>query len=132
MTATLLDANVLIAAAVRTHVHHDDAATWLGRRTEPFVTCAITQGALLRYLIRTGADSIAAVRALESITASPHHQFWACADGFDASTLRGVVGHRQVTDAYLSQLARSNSGTIATFDAGLAAMHSDVAELLST
>ncbi|MGH3319762.1 MAG: hypothetical protein ACRDN9_06190 [Streptosporangiaceae bacterium] len=41
-----------------------------------------------------------------------------------------MVGHRQVTDAYLAQLARTQGRAFATFDKGLAAAHPDVAELI--
>jgi hypothetical protein len=44
--------------------------------------------------------------------------------------MQGVIGHRQVTDAYLAQLARVNAGRLATFDAGIAALHRDVADLI--
>ncbi len=44
----------------------------------------------------------------------------------------GVVGHRQVTDAYLAQLARIRNGQLATLDSGLAHLHSDVAVLIPT
>jgi uncharacterized protein len=44
----------------------------------------------------------------------------------------GVVGHRQVTDAYLAQLARSRDGQLATLDSGLAHLHNDVAVLIPT
>ena len=40
------------------------------------------------------------------------------------------MGHRQVTDAYLAELARRHRGRLVTLDAGLAAVHPDVAELL--
>lgn len=43
-----------------------------------------------------------------------------------------MIGHRQVTDAYLAQLARENSGRLATFDKALAQLHDDVTELLAT
>jgi len=43
---------------------------------------------------------------------------------------RGVLGHRQVTDAYLAGLARKQKGRLATLDEGLAALHEDVAELI--
>ena len=46
--------------------------------------------------------------------------------------LKGVVGHRQVTDAYLAQHARRRNSKIATFDEGMAALHPDVAELIPT
>jgi predicted nucleic acid-binding protein len=41
-----------------------------------------------------------------------------------------VIGHRQVTDAYLVALARHHDGRLATFDRGLAALHDDAVELL--
>jgi hypothetical protein len=46
--------------------------------------------------------------------------------------LHGVIGHRQVTDGYLAQLARTNRGRLATFDGGLVALHPDIAELVPT
>lgn len=42
----------------------------------------------------------------------------------------GVIGHRQVTDAYLAQFARHYGGRLATLDTGLAHLHDDVAELV--
>jgi uncharacterized protein len=40
----------------------------------------------------------------------------------------GIVGHRQVTDAYLAHLARSYSTRLATFDQALAKLHEDDAD----
>lgn len=59
------------------------------------------------------------------------HRFWPDDVSFEQVRLRGVVGHRQVTDAYLAGLARQRGGQLATFDRGLAAMHLDVARLLT-
>lgn len=42
--------------------------------------------------------------------------------------MAGVVGHRQVTDAYLAQLARARSARLATLDRGLCVAHPDVTE----
>jgi predicted nucleic acid-binding protein len=42
----------------------------------------------------------------------------------------GIIGHRQVTDAYLAHLARSHSARLATFDQALAKLHADVADLI--
>jgi predicted nucleic acid-binding protein len=50
----LLDANVLIALVVAEHVHHDAAAEWLSASDETFATCPITQGSLIRFLLRRG------------------------------------------------------------------------------
>lgn len=122
----LLDANVLVALAVVDHVHHNAAATWLSS-ADSFATCPITQGALVRYLLRAGSSAREAIAVLESMTIDRRHTFWADDLSFDAINLTGVVGHRQVTDAYLAALARSRRGSLVTLDAGLLAAHADVA-----
>jgi toxin-antitoxin system PIN domain toxin len=134
---TLLDGNVLVALIDRSHVHHAAAVAWFDRHVgrHPgsdeggFATCPITQGTLLRLLLRFGAvaDAAAAVAVLRGITAHPRHRFWA--DDLDYADIAwtGVLGHRQVTDAYLAALARQHGGRLATFDRGLAALHPDVA-----
>lgn len=50
----LLDGNLLVAMVVADHVHHGTANEWFGR-SRAFATCPITQGTLLRLLIREGA-----------------------------------------------------------------------------
>jgi predicted nucleic acid-binding protein len=65
------------------------------------------------------------------LTARPEHEFWPDDLPYDASILRGVLGHRQVTDAYLVALARRRRARLATFDAGLVA-GSKVAMLIAT
>jgi predicted nucleic acid-binding protein len=65
----LLDANVLIALVVAEHVHHDAAAEWLSASDAGLATCPITQGNLVRFLLRAGQSAAAArdvVRAVES------------------------------------------------------------------
>ena len=42
----------------------------------------------------------------------------------------GIIGHRQVTDAYLAQLARARGARLATFDQALAKVHGNVADLV--
>lgn len=111
---------------------HDAARRWFVTRDAPFATCTITQGALLRFLIRAGYSSDAAAESLASITAHRHHEFWSADQPFTRETLKGVVGHRQVTDAYLAQQARHRNTKVATFDEGMAALHPDVAELIPT
>jgi hypothetical protein len=46
--------------------------------------------------------------------------------------VQGVIGHRQVTDAYLAQLARVREARLATFDQALAKPHGNVANLVPT
>lgn len=129
MTA-LLDANVLIALVVTEHVHHDAAAEWLSGTGDGFATCPITQGSLVRFLLRAGQSAAAAHDVVTRIHNVAHHEFWSARVSFADVELGGVVGHRQVTDAYLAQLARSYGGQLATLDSGLAHLHSDVAVLI--
>jgi predicted nucleic acid-binding protein len=62
---------------------------------------------------------------------SERHEFWPDSVSYTAVPLGGVLGHRQVTDAYLAHLARTYDGRLATFDRGLAKLHTDVADLLA-
>ena len=127
--AVLLDGNVLVALTDQAHIHHEAASAWFAAEPAPFATCPITQGTLLRMQLRLGAapDVCAAMALLAALTAHPRHRFWADTLGYDAIRLRGLVGHRQITDAYLAALARHHQGRLATFDQGLAALHPDVA-----
>lgn len=128
----LLDANVLVALAVDDHVHHEAAMAWFLDETSAFATTPITQGTLLRLLLRSGIAADTASEVLTGFTHHPRHRFWPDDRPYDASMLRGVIGHRQVTDAYLASLSRANEGRLATFDQGLAVLHADVAELVAT
>ena len=97
----------------------------------PVATCPITQGALIRMLVRRGVRPDQALSQLAIIAAQPRHEFWPDQVPFTDVALTGVIGHRQVTDSYLAQLARSRAGWLATLDQGLAQLHSDVAHLVS-
>jgi toxin-antitoxin system PIN domain toxin len=126
----LLDANVLIALLVDDHVHHDAAEAWFASSSEAIATCPITQGSLVRLLLREGQSTQTAKALISALMGSPRHEFWTDDVAFDAVSLDGVIGHRQVTDAYLAHLARVRQGRIATFDQGLAKQHPDVADLV--
>ena len=124
----LLDGNVLVALVSTSHVHHEAAQRWFAAQRGDFATCPITQGALIRLLMRLGnLAREAAVSVLDAVTKHPRHRFWADSIGYQEIDWRGVLGHRQVTDAYLAALARQQGGRLATFDRGLAALHADVA-----
>jgi hypothetical protein len=128
--SVLLDANVLIALLVDDHVHHGAAEGWFAGLAGKFATCPITQGALIRLLIREGQSAAAAAAILSGTSADPRHEFWADEVPYTEVPTRGIVGHRQVTDAYLAQLARARGSRLATLDRAMAALHSDVAELV--
>jgi uncharacterized protein len=127
----LLDANVLIALGDRDHVHHGAAGNWFRQSAGAgFATCPITQGALMRLLLQRGFQAHAALDILRAFVSHPAHHFWPDELGYQDVRWEGVLGHRQVTDAYLAELARRRQGRLATLDKGLAALHDDVAELL--
>ena len=127
MTA-LLDGNVLVALVVEDHVHHARARTWFDRG-DAFATCPITQGTLVRILVRGGVNGGEAAAVLRDLIGHTRHEFWPDNLGYDDVDLAGVIGHRQVTDAYLASLARSRSARVVTFDRALSECYPDVAEL---
>lgn len=130
MTTVLADGNLLVAMVVQDHVHHAAAMSWFEQTSPDLATCPITEGTLLRFLVRSGLTAADAADVLDALRAQPWHRFWPDAIPYNANTLAGVIGHRQITDAYLAELARYHRGKLATLDRGLAALHRDVVELL--
>lgn len=128
----LLDANVLIALLVSDHVYHSSAETWFLGVTGGFATCPITQGSLIRLLVREGQTAEAARSLLRGLAADERHEFWPDDITYADVPTAGIIGHRQVTDAYLAQLARSRASRLATFDQALAKIHADVTDLVPT
>lgn len=126
----LLDSNVLVALTVGDHVHHQASTTWFAGFTGTWATCPITQGALLRLLLQEGQPPAVARGVLDRLTSQDRHRFWPDDPGYAEIDLGHVVGHRQVTDAYLAGLARHHGGRLATFDQGLAQQAADVATLI--
>lgn len=132
MTTYLADGNVLIALTVLDHVHHRTAVEWFERAEPPLATCPITQGTLLRFLLREGKSAAEAMMVLDAIAEQPWHTFWPDALPYEAAHLVGVIGHRQVTDAYLVALARHQGARVATLDRGLQALYGEDVQLLET
>lgn len=130
----LLDGNLLVALAIDTHEFHDRARRWFDSQTEPFATCAITEGTLLRVHMKVGQDSSAAAAwsILDAIHHMPDHIFWNDGFSYREVTFGDVVGPKQITDAWLAELARRHSAQLATLDVPLATLHSDVAFLVPT
>jgi toxin-antitoxin system PIN domain toxin len=127
----LLDANILIALSDDGHANHMRSRQWFSR-TEQFATCPITQGALVRYLIRNGTSPQSVVESLALLKKHPGHQFWPDDLDYENLDLSGIYGYRQVTDTYLAGLAASHSGLLATLDIGLAHSHPHVTTLIPT
>lgn len=129
MTAVLLDASVLIALVVAEHEHHDAATAWVERHRDVAV-CPITQGALVRFLVRMGVAGADARYVIEQVATRPGTEFWPDVVSYADVSLDHVLGHAQVTDAYLAGLARARGARVATFDGGLASAAPDVAVLV--
>lgn len=126
----LFDANVLIALLVADHVHHRAAEDWFVASSDMFATCPVTEGGLVRVLVRGGQSADAARQVLDRVSADERHEFWPDDLSYRQVRMQGVIGHRQVTDAYLAQLARAHDARLATFDQGLAKLHDDVCDLV--
>lgn len=129
MTTYLLDANVLIALTIAEHEHHERASSWLAT-VDSVAVCPVTEGALIRFMIRIGESTSAAAAMLRAVRAQPRCAFWPDAPSYIDVSLAHVRGHRQVTDAYLTHLARSHGGLLATLDQALAADIADAVTLL--
>lgn len=130
MTTFLLDANVLIALTVEEHEHHRRAAAWLAG-VESVAVCPIAEGALVRFLVRIGESVSAAAEVLRLVHASPRCDFWPDSVSYADADIRGVRGHRQVTDAYLVALVASRrDARLATLDEALAQVSPDLTTLI--
>lgn len=127
-TSVLLDANVLIALSFFDHEHHERAVNWLGSR-RAFASTPSTQGSLVRFALRIATPAHAG-DLIEHLSANPRHEMWPDDLAYSRRLLRGVIGHRQATDAYLAEIARARKATLATFDSGLKLLRPTSVELI--
>ena len=130
MTEYLADGNVLVALTLGDHVHHERVIDWFVRNEPVLATCPITEGTLIRFLVREGRTVAEAIGVLDAMRARDWHRFWPADLAVSSDDLAGVVGHRQVTDAYLAALARRHGGRVVTLDVAMATAHSDVVDLV--
>ena len=130
MSIGLLDVNMLIALSWPSHLHHGAAHAWFSRNARNgWATCPLTQSAFVRIssnpkIIPEAVTSNEALDMLRQIVSQKHHTFWP-----DDVTLldecvptRLLIGHRQVTDAYLLGLAMRHGGRLVTLDKGVSAL----------
>lgn len=124
----LLDANLLIALTHASHVHHSEAHQWFAQGpSRRWATCALTQLAFVRLtsnprVVGAAFSPSQAMQALADMVAQPDHEYWDDApEPLRLATLNSpaLVGHRQVTDAYLLGLAAEHEQRLATLDRGL-------------
>ena len=121
----LFDVNVLIALLDADHLHHARAMQWLAAHIKAgWASCAITQNGCVRIMSQPGypnpLPTARVAERLRAATATPHHLYIGDAPSllddkaFDSEQL---LGHRQVTDAWLLGLAVRHRLRLVTFDA---------------
>lgn len=131
MSGYLLDINLLIALLWTSHEKHDLALRWFTRRrAKGWATCPMTQAGFVRIVSnpafsRDAVQPRDAVHVLAANTAARDHTFWP--DGLsvaEAVAFAGtrLMGHQQVTDAYLLGLVMRRGGVLATLDQRIAAL----------
>lgn len=129
--AWLLDANALIALGWPTHEHHVPARRWFAAHAQQgWATTAFTQSAFMRVVSQPAfAGRVIAMDQVAELllrnTAHPSHRQLPLDFGIEAvlgCCTGGLVGHRQVTDAYLLTAAARHNARLVTFDQGIGAL----------
>lgn len=133
----LLDVNALIALAWPTHEHHDSMIGWFRQHARKgWATDALTQAAFVRIVSQQAFSgrSIAIADVSELLlrnTTHPKHRFAALDFDFAAvlgTCTGGILGHRQITDAWLLTTAIRNRMKLVTFDTGIGQLLRSAAE----
>jgi hypothetical protein len=131
MTAFLLDVNVLIALMWPAHGSHLQVEKWFADHArQGWATCPFTQAAFVRLVSNPtfSRDAVKPHEAIALLSANlkhRYHRFWSdeislaeAVEGFQGR----LVGHKQVSDAYLLGLAIYKRGKFATLDRSVAAL----------
>jgi len=130
----LLDVNVLIALLWPPHEAHARAQRWFAQNARHgWATCAMTQAGFVRIVSNPifSRRAVSPRDALEVLSGSlqhPAHHFWTEDIGVTEALAhfgRRLLGHQQVTDAYLLGLAIQKKGRLATLDTSLSSLLSD-------
>ncbi|MBI4757394.1 MAG: VapC toxin family PIN domain ribonuclease [Betaproteobacteria bacterium] len=119
----LLDVNVLIALFDTDHIHHRHASAWLHANIAAgWASCAITQNGCLRIMSQPGyPNPLPVARVAERLrqaTRTQHHRFIDQSVSLldtDRFATDPLLGHRQVTDAYLLGLAVAHDLRLVSF-----------------
>ncbi len=137
MARYLLDANTLIALCWSNHIHHTMALAWFKNHSRHgWATCALTQAAFVRVILQPAfsGESMQAHEVIELLartTSHPQHHYLPI--DFDMLQVQvactgGLLGHRQITDAWLLATAIRHKAKLVTFDAGISSLLAKSAE----
>jgi len=130
----LLDVNVLLALHRPSHEAHRKVIRWFhGDGQKAFSTCAMTQAGFIRLLMNPllserQVSQDEARHLLHELTQMKGHSYWNSGIGFLEATaplIERIMGHRQVTDAYLLGIAIHEKGVLATLDQATRHLASD-------
>jgi len=133
----LLDANVLIAMMWPAHSAHAKVQHWLSTRApQKWASCPMTQAAFVRIVSNPAFSPNAltlanAVALLRSNLEHPGHEFWRDEIQLTEAvefTQTKLVGHQQITDAYLLGLAVHKKGKLVTLDRDVPALLAQTSE----
>ena len=121
----LLDVNVLIALTNPAHAHHRLAHQWFSE-VDHWATTPVTETAFVRLMLNPAVAgrrilSAEVLSVLRQLQALPGHSFLADDSSLadPAIDLITMIGHHQVTDRHLVNLAAHHNAVLATFDASL-------------
>jgi uncharacterized protein len=117
----LLDVNVLIPILDENHVHHRTARIWFDTPNRQWALCPFTEAGYLRIMTnpRVGMSMGKAVALLANLAQEPgyHYQLvpadWCT---LTAPFAKRILGHNQVTDAWLLGMAVHEGLVLTTFD----------------
>jgi toxin-antitoxin system PIN domain toxin len=124
----LLDLNALIALADHDHEYHEAIQNWfISSGKADWGVCPLTDAGFVRVTTnpayRGPTRTIAQATAILAEFAShPGYRYWSITNTWAVLTApfsARVLGHRQVTDAYLLGLAIKEEGVLVTFDKGI-------------
>lgn len=119
----LFDVNALVALSLTAHQHHRPAHAFLGALSGEWATCPITESALFRLLMNPAVTGSArsATDVSAVLSGMRRDVRWRFVD--DSSSLAEplidmsvLMGHQQVTDFHLVNLAAERGYVLASFD----------------
>ena len=131
MKISLLDTNLLLALAWPNHQFHAQAHQWFASNAKRgWATCAFTQLGFIRLSSNPAYSSEAvspqdAAALLRQWTKHKAHYFCNSPAADSPTIYSRALGHQQVNDAWLVEVARKNKGKLVTLDTRLAAHASE-------
>lgn len=124
----LLDVNVLIALTNVEHPQYAAAQQWFDSLGNgDWGICPLTEAGYVRVVTNPASGPIVptfaqAAAVLSDLAQRKGYRYWSITDTWCSLTAPfrdRILGHQQVTDAYLLGMAIKENGVLVTFDRGL-------------